>query len=200
MGVDEESLIKILSHRTAFQRKQLRETYRRMYKEDLLKLLESKLYGKLESAMVLWMLDGAERDALIMHNALKSWCKDYNVLTEIICTRTTRELGAIAEAYRVKYKKDLEEDIASETSGMITKMLLALISSSRSTMFNANLELVRSDARSLYEAGGRGSFTDELAIVRAFGERSREHLQATFQCYNQIFGQDLKKVSTTYQP
>lgn len=192
-GVDEERLVKILAHRSASQRKEIREIYQRMYKEDLIKLMDSKLHGKLQDAMIMWMLDSPERDALIMHRALKSWCKDYNALTEVICTRTTREVAAIAAAYRARYKKDLEEDIASETSGMITKLLLALIWSSRSAIFNVNLELVRSDARSLYEAGSTGSITNGRTISGAFSMRSREHLQATLECYQQIFGQDLKK-------
>jgi len=192
-GVDEELLIKILAHRSASQRKEIRETYQRMYKDDLIKLIDSKLHGKLQDAMILWMLDSSERDALIVHRALKSWCKDYNALTEVICTRTTREVAAIAEAYRARYNKDLEEDIASETRGMITKLLLALIWSSRSSIFKVNLELVRSDARSLYEAGRTGSITNERTISSTFSMRSREHLQATLECYQQIFGQDLKK-------
>lgn len=47
-GTDEKSVIAILAHRDAAQRRQIRLAYEERYKEDLIKRLESELSGDFE--------------------------------------------------------------------------------------------------------------------------------------------------------
>ena len=47
-GTNEKAIIKVLGHRNATQRKQIREAYEQLYQEDLLKRLESELSGDFE--------------------------------------------------------------------------------------------------------------------------------------------------------
>jgi uncharacterized protein YqeY len=47
-GTDEKEIIKILGHRNATQRKQIRQAYEELYEEDLVKRLENELSGDFE--------------------------------------------------------------------------------------------------------------------------------------------------------
>ena len=47
-GADEKAIIKIIGHRNAAQKRQIRQAYEQLYQEDLVKRLESELSGDLE--------------------------------------------------------------------------------------------------------------------------------------------------------
>ena len=47
-GTDEKAIIDVLAHRTASQRTKIRQAYVELYKEDLIKRLESELSGDFE--------------------------------------------------------------------------------------------------------------------------------------------------------
>ncbi|KAL8253494.1 hypothetical protein R6Q59_037187 [Mikania micrantha] len=63
-GTNEGLIISILSHRTAEQRKHIRETYASTYNEDLLKSLDKELSNDFERLVHLWTLDPSERDCV----------------------------------------------------------------------------------------------------------------------------------------
>lgn len=73
--------------------------------------------------MLLWTLDPAERDALLLNEAARKWHHSNNVIVEIACTRSSEELFAIRRAYHARYKRSLEEDVAAYTSGDFRKVI-----------------------------------------------------------------------------
>lgn len=111
----------ILTHRNPAQRKLIRQTYQGTYGEDLLKLLEKELSSDFERVVLLWTLDPSERDALLAYEAAMQWKSSNHVLIEIACARSSNELFLVKQAYHLRYKRSLEEDVAAHTAGDFRK-------------------------------------------------------------------------------
>ena len=67
--------------------------------------------------MYRWMLEPADRDAVLMNVAIKNGPKEYNVIAEIASVLSAKELLAVRCAYHDRYKGSLEEDVAAHTTG-----------------------------------------------------------------------------------
>jgi len=63
-----------------------------------------------------WILEPADRDAVLANVAIKSG-KNYNVIVEIATINSPEELLAVRRAYLHRYKHSLEEDLAAHTTG-----------------------------------------------------------------------------------
>lgn len=74
--------------------------------------------------VLLWTLDPFERDAFLANEATKKWTSSNQVLVEIACTRSPKELVLVREAYHARCKKSLEEDVAYHTTGEFRKVNL----------------------------------------------------------------------------
>lgn len=121
-GTDEKALISILGHRNASQRKIIRKTYEEMYNEDLMKRLESELSGHFEKAVYRWMLDPQERDAVILHVAIKEKpILDYTSIIELSCIYSPHDFLSVKCTYQARYKRSLEEDLAQHCTGELRK-------------------------------------------------------------------------------
>lgn len=193
LGSDEEKIIEILGSKNEQQRKEIRETYYAMYKEDLCKRLEKELHGKLEKAIVLWMHEPADRDAIIARTALEGWCTDDRALIEVICTRSSTQIVKIREAYQKRYQRCLDDDVICKTNGPFQKLLLALLKAHRCECKGVDITKARCDAKMLYEASEGRCGTDEDTFIRIFSERAVSQLHAIFACYKQEYGHDIMK-------
>lgn len=69
-----------------------------------------------QKAVYRWILEPADRDAVLANVALKSG-KNYNVVVEIAAILSPEELFNVRHAYIKRYKHSLEEDLATHTSG-----------------------------------------------------------------------------------
>lgn len=192
-GCDEKKVIEILCHRNYVQRHELRVAYRSLYSDDLLHRLKSELRGNLERAVLLWMEDAPERDAIIIRDALKGWGTKDLALIELICTRTGSQLQAIRHAYNTRFQRSLDDDIASDTSGDYKKLLLAYLNNHRPETPQVNMQLAQADCRELFRAGEGRLGTDEAAIIFILSSRSSAQLNACFNMYKQIYGHDIEK-------
>lgn len=67
--------------------------------------------------MYRWILDPADRYAVLANVAIKSINKDYHVIVEIASVLQPQELLAVRHAYHNRYKNSLEEHVAAHTSG-----------------------------------------------------------------------------------
>eukprot|EP00262_Sarcandra_glabra_P019700 TRINITY_DN754_c1_g1_i1.p1 TRINITY_DN754_c1_g1~~TRINITY_DN754_c1_g1_i1.p1 ORF type:complete len:317 (-),score=54.67 TRINITY_DN754_c1_g1_i1:287-1237(-) len=191
-GTNEKLIINILAHRNAAQRKLIRQTYSAMYGEDLLKALDKELSQDFESALLLWTLDPAERDALLANEAARKWSPSNRILLEIACARSSKELFLVREAYHARFKKSLEEDVASHVTGDFRKLLVPLVSSYRYEGPEVNNTLAKSEAKLLHEKISDKTYNDE-ELIRILTTRSKAQLIATFNCYNNEFGHPINK-------
>ncbi|WRX11758.1 Annexin repeat - like 2 [Theobroma cacao] len=180
-GTDEKAIISVLGHRNAAQRKQIRLAYEELYQEDLIKRLESELSGDFEKAVYRWVLDPADRDAVLANVAIKKISPDHHVVIEISCTRSPEELLAVRRAYQARYKHSLEEDL-----------LVALVSAFRYDGEEINTRLANSEANILHDAIKDKAFNHE-EVVRILSTRSKMQLMATFNRYRDDQGTTITK-------
>ncbi|GJN11875.1 hypothetical protein PR202_ga30110 [Eleusine coracana subsp. coracana] len=204
-GTDEQTVITILAHRNASQRKQILLEYEQKYNESLIQRLRSELSGDFEfhqpfsvclasmqHAMYHWILDPAERQAVIANAATKCIQEDYPVIIEIACTNSSAELLEVKKAYHVLYQRSLEEDVAVHSSGNLRGLLLALVSTYRYEGDIADTRLAESEAKVLHEAIKNGT-TDHDELIRIVGTRSKAQLNATFSCFRDEHGTSITK-------
>ncbi|KAL6124927.1 hypothetical protein ACLB2K_077435 [Fragaria x ananassa] len=191
-GTNEKAIISILGHRNAGQRKEIRAAYEQLYQEDLLKRLESELSGDFEKAVYRWILDPADRDAVLANVAIKKSTDVYNVIIEISCIHSPEELLAVRRAYQLRYKHSLEEDLAAHTTGDIRKLLVALVTAYRYDGHEINAKLANSEADILHDAIKDKAFNHE-EIIRILSTRSKTQLMATFNKYRDDQGISISK-------
>ncbi|KAL5549301.1 hypothetical protein UlMin_004532 [Ulmus minor] len=181
-GADEKAIIKILGHRNAAQKRQIRQAYEQLYQEDLVKRLESELSGDLERAMYRWILDPEDQDGVLANLALKKIKKEYGVIIEIACVLSAEQLLGVRRAYQCRYKRSLEEDVAANTTANMRKLLVSLVSTYRYEGNEVNTTLAKMEADILYGALKANSINYE-EIIRILTTRSKAQLMATFNRY-----------------
>ncbi|XVF04823.1 hypothetical protein REPUB_Repub05bG0118500 [Reevesia pubescens] len=191
-GTDENAIISILGHRNLFQRKLVRLAFEEIYHEDLLQQLKCELSGDFERAVSLWTLDPADRDALLANEALQKAVPDYRVIVEIACVRSPEDLLAVKRAYKFRYKRSLEEDLASSTSGDIRTLLVAVTSAYRYDGDEFDETVAHSEASILHEEIHGKAFNHE-EVIRILSTRSKAQLNATFNLYKDFHGRSITK-------
>ncbi|CAA6659509.1 unnamed protein product [Spirodela intermedia] len=191
-GTNEGQIVSILAHRNAEQRRVIRKVYAETYGEDLLKSLDKELSQEFEKLVLLWTLDPAERDALLANEAVRKWNPRDRVLIEIACARSSTELILVRQAYHVRYKKSLEEDVACHTTGDIRKLLLPLLTAYRYEGTEVNMVLAKSEAKILHENISDKAYNHE-DLIRIISTRSKTQLAATFNHYIDLFENPILK-------
>lgn len=74
----------------------------------------------IQRAVYRWIFEPLEREAIIANIAVKERI-DYRAIIETACINSPAELLAVKQAYQARYKRSLEEDVASHTSGDLRK-------------------------------------------------------------------------------
>ncbi|KAK8542906.1 hypothetical protein V6N13_136541 [Hibiscus sabdariffa] len=195
-------LIRALAGRTQLECRRIRETYKEMYGEDLITLLQKSSHRnqpgvspKTCAALSLWMLDPHERDAIVAREALLQDDTNYTALVEIFVGRKSSHVALIKQAYHSKYKTHLDQDIINiEPPHPYQKILVALSTSHKAHQADVSQHTAKCDARRLYETGeGSPGAIDEGLVLEIFTKRSIPHLKLTFSCYKHIYGHDYTK-------
>ncbi|XP_019451862.1 PREDICTED: annexin-like protein RJ4 [Lupinus angustifolius] len=127
LGTDVNTVIRILGHRNSDQRQLIIRAYKDLFQGDLIKRLESELSGEFEKAMYRWMLEPADRDAVLAHVAINQGRKHYHVLVEIVSVLSPEEVLNVRCAYHDRYKRSLEEDVAAHTTGDLRQVRYHII-------------------------------------------------------------------------
>ncbi|KAM0853909.1 hypothetical protein ACQ4PT_050767 [Festuca glaucescens] len=191
-------LSRLLARRSPSERQQIKAVYRAMFSEDLVARLQKNLAAdqdnELCNLLYLWMLDPAERDAIMARDAIESAATDYRVLVEIFTRRKQEQLFFTKQAYLARFKKNLEHDLVTEPSHPYQRLLVALATSHKSHHDEPSRHIAKCDARRLYDAknGGTGS-VDEATVLEMFSKRSIPQLRLAFCSYKHIYGHDYTK-------
>uniref|UniRef100_A0AAY5KE46 Annexin n=1 Tax=Esox lucius TaxID=8010 RepID=A0AAY5KE46_ESOLU len=183
-GVDENTIIDVLAKRSNAQRQQIKASYEKSSGKPLDAALKSALKGELEDVVLALLRTPAQYDAQQLRLAMKGLGTDEDTLIEILASRTNKEIREIKVAYKEEYKKELEDEIKSDTSGDFRTALLSLCKANRSEDTTVNLELADSDARTLYEAGEKRKGTDCSVFIDILTTRSAPQLRQTFESFN----------------
>ncbi|NP_001086218.1 annexin A1 gene 2 L homeolog [Xenopus laevis] len=192
-GVDEATIIDILTKRNNAQRQDIKAAYQKSVGKPLEESLKKALSGKFEDVVLSLIKTPAEFDAYELKHATKGLGTDEDTLTEILVSRSNKEIRAILTAYKEVYKCDLTKDLISDTSGDFQKALVALSKGDRSEDTRVNEEIVDNDARALYEAGEKKKGTDVNVFITILTTRSFPHLQKVFMRYTKYSKHDMNK-------
>lgn len=193
-GVDEQTIIDILTRRCYSQRREIAFEYEKRAKKDMITALKGALSGSLEHVVLGLMKSTAQYDASELKSSMKGLGTDEESLIEIVCSRSNDELMEIKKVYKELFKKELEKDVAGDTSGDFAKLLLALVQTKRNEPTNiVDYELIDQDARALYEAGVKRKGTDVATWISIMSERSVPHLQKVFDRYKSYSPYDMKE-------
>ncbi|KAM4810388.1 annexin A1 [Rhinophrynus dorsalis] len=192
-GVDEGTIIDILTKRTNAERQLIRSAYQQSTGKSLDEALKKALSSHLEEVVLGLLKTPAQYDAHELKCAMKGLGTDEDCLIEILVSRNNRELREINKVYKEEFKKDLAKDIASDTSGDFQKTLIALSKGERSEEKSVNEDQADNDARALYEAGEKRKGTDVSTFTNILTSRSYPHLQRVFQRYARYSKNDMNK-------
>lgn len=193
-GVDEQTLIDILTRRSWQQRKEIAFEYERLSRKELAAALKGALSGSLEAVMLGLLKSPAEYDAGQLNASMKGLGTDEESLIELVCSRSNEEMVTIKKVYRDLFKKELDKDVAGDTSGNFAKLLLALVQTKRDEPTNVvDYEKIDEDARALYDAGVKRKGTDVATWITIMSQRSVPHLQRVFERYKSYSPYDMKE-------
>ncbi|KAJ8417303.1 hypothetical protein AAFF_G00285300 [Aldrovandia affinis] len=193
-GVDEQTIIDVLTKRSYAQRREIAFAYEKRAKKDMITALKAALKGPLETVILGLMKSTSQYDATEIKASMKGLGTDEESLIEIVCSRSNEEMGEIKRVYKELFKKDLEKDVAGDTSGDFAKLLLALVQSKRAEPSNVvDYDKIDKDARALYEAGLQRKGTDVATWISIMSERSVPHLQKVFDKYKSYSPYDMQE-------
>ncbi|XP_078055572.1 annexin A4-like isoform X2 [Mustelus asterias] len=192
-GTDEQAIIDVLTHRSNKQRQQIVLSFKTAYGKDLIKELKSELSGNFEKAVLALLKSSTLYDATELKEAIKGAGTDEECLIEILASRSNAEVHAINSGYKAEFKKTLEQDIKSDTSGHFERLLVSLVQGNRDESEQVDITLVKKDAQDLYNAGEGRMGTDESKFNAILCARNRSHLKAVFEEYRQVCKYDIEK-------
>ncbi|KAL7401807.1 hypothetical protein ABVT39_004834 [Epinephelus coioides] len=193
-GVDEQTIIDILTKRTYAQRREIAFAYERRTKKDMISALKGALSGSLETVILGLMKSTTQYDASVIRGSIMGLGTDEETLIEVLCSRSNTELVEIKKVYKELFKIDLEKDVKGDTSGNFAKLLLALVETKRADPSAiVDYEKIDQDARALFEAGINMKGTDVPTWISIMTERSVPHLQKVFQRYKSYSPYDMQE-------
>lgn len=155
---DKAKVRALVCARSNSQRQQMLETYKVLFGRYLMKDLENEFHGehhameRYENLILAFMESSAKYDTLQMFNAMKE-C-NYQVLIEILCSRTNAQIKQLKAAYSEFYGRNLENDIVDVTSdgGPFQRILVSLCTAARDESMITDPEQASKDARTLNSA------------------------------------------------
>lgn len=190
-GTDEQALIDIVVKRSNAQRVEIRKRYKTMFGKDLMNDLKSELSGNLEDCLLALLEPASLFDAKCLRRAMRGAGTDEESLIDILCTRTNSEIAEIKKAYTEYYRRDLEKDCVSETSGHFKRLLVSMCQGNRDESTTVDMEKARKEAQDLFQAGEKKWGTDESRFNVVLASRSFPQLRATFDEYVRVSQRDI---------
>jgi len=197
-GTDKSTIADISGNRTLAQRQMIASEYALLdgtEKRDLLRDLKDEAGGDLESLLLpLYMMPG-EFDARLLEKAMYGMKNDVEVLIEVLCTRTNKELEDMKNAWKLKIdpKVRLEEKVGDETKTWFGTtnfhvLCLKLLEAKRPPCAKPDETQVRVDAEELYHQllERKDVNTAKAKFVEIFTERSWSHLGAVVGEFQKI--------------
>jgi len=190
-GTDENALIDILANRCNRQRVEIRLRYKTMYGKDLMEDLKGELSGNLEECLLAMMEPSVLYDAKELRRAMRGAGTDEETLIDILCSRTNSQINEIKEEYTKYYKRNLEKDCVSETSGHFKRLLVSLCQANRDETGTVDIEKAKKEANDLYQAGEKKLGTDESRFNVVLASRNFKQLRATYDEYVKVAQRDI---------
>ncbi|VUZ55083.1 unnamed protein product [Hymenolepis diminuta] len=183
IGTDEKKIISILANRSASQRKQIASRYLALYGKNLKDALKSELSGNFEVVVLASLQEVPEMKASALRKAMKGAGTDERVLFQVISVASNHEIQQIKQAYKELFDRDLEKDVASETSGDFKRILIAILQAQRDESGYIDHNKVEVDADTLYKCGEGRLGTEESMFTQIFASSSFHHIKEIAKVY-----------------
>ena len=113
------------------------------------------------------------------------------ILSKILGTKTSEELKEIKKIYSNYYGRNLDNDVAMNTSGDFQRILLALLQCKGSSSLTFNKERCKSDAEKLYKLGEDNWAENIELIYNIFTTRSPSDLSQIYQYFKAKAGKGI---------
>lgn len=195
-GTTESTLIEIMCSRNNEEIKAIKDAYKRLYKKDLAKELQSETSGYFKR--LLFSLaqasrnggddvdsDAAKADAeALLEAGEKSWGTDESRFNVVLASRSFEQLENIFKEYSAISKKDIEQVIKGEMSGDIEDGMLAIV---RCARYKPGYFAER-----LYKSM-KGAGTNDKALIRLMVSRSEVDMVEIKASFEEKFKQPLEK-------
>ena len=175
-GTDEKAIIKIIANRTNRERLAMIDSFKKQFNRDLIKDLKSELSGNFENATLALFQDPIIYDCQSLKKAMKGLGTNEDTLIEILATRPNYYINDIKQKYLKLYGKTLEQDLSSDLSGDLKKVMLTLSSAFRSENINPNEADCLDKAEQLYKAGEKRLGTNEKVFYDILTKASPQEL------------------------
>ena len=114
------------------QRQKFKEIYLSSFGTELNKELDSLLSGDVNKLILGLLMPKIDFDAEQIYLSMKGAGTDEDVLSEMIATKTGRQLKKIKDRYPELHEETLEKAINGDTSGDYQRILIAMIQGERS--------------------------------------------------------------------
>ncbi|XP_077552445.1 annexin A6-like [Haemaphysalis longicornis] len=98
-GADKTAIMEVLCARSGDQRQEIVREYKQMFNRDLEPHIKSELRGRFEELVVTLLCPMEEFLARELRAAIKGAGADEEVLVEILCTRSNKDIRGIKESY-----------------------------------------------------------------------------------------------------
>ncbi|KAK8643235.1 hypothetical protein V6N13_012540 [Hibiscus sabdariffa] len=146
-------------------------------------------FKRFKDVVVLSLMHPWERDARLLKKALKKGPQQYNVIIEIVCTRSSDQLLGARKAYHSLFDQSIEEDLASHINGSERKFFMALVSAYRYEGSKVKEDSAISDAKALLNAiknVDKRKAVEDDEVVRILTTRSKLHLKEVCEQYKKL--------------
>lgn len=192
-GTDEDAIISVLCHRTAEQRMEIVRTFKTAYGKDLQSEIKSETSGNFERLLIALLTPTAELYCVELHDAMAGLGTDEDVLIEVMCTMSNREIREIGALYVRMFGYPLEHQLRSDTSGHMKRLMTSLSVGGRDESMVTDVNQARADAQALQSAGVGRWGTDESEFNRILCLRNYEQIKLICQEYQKLTGNPLEK-------
>jgi annexin A7/11 len=192
-GTDEDAIISILCHRSNDQRMEIVKTFKTAYGKNLLDNIRSECRNNFLSVLIALLTPTMEFYAQELYEAMHGAGTDVDVLIEVMCGLSNKEIKSVSAAYSGMYGESLEDALRDDTSGCFKRIMVSLSCGGRdeSTLTDLNSAMV--DAQSLKFAGISKIGTDESEFNRILCLRNFEQIKLIAQEYEKLTGHTLEK-------
>lgn len=192
-GTDENAIIEVLCRRSNGQRIEICRTFKTAYGKDLIDDIKAESSGNFQRVLVSLLTPTTELYARELYESMYGGGTDEDVLIEVMCTMSNREIREIGATYYRMYGKSLEEELRGDTSGSFKRLMTSLSVGSRDESMRTDISAAQADAQELKRAGVDKFGTDESAFNRVLCLRNYDQLKLVAQEYEKLTSHTLEK-------
>lgn len=182
-----------MCRRTNFERLEIAKAFKTAYGKDLVENIKKEISGKFEKVCVNLLKPLHQYYAESLYEAMEGIGTEEDILIEVMCGLTNREVQAVVNTFKQLYGKSLEDALKSETSNCFKRILVSLSTGNRDESMITNLESAQRDAQLLKEAGIGRFGTDESEFNRILCLRNNAQIALISREYEKLTGNSLEK-------